>query len=682
MDVPEKTCLERNESRADRNFGPHVVRSHSRQLKRSLRNLKKEGFRHVWVLSPEEIENVEITRQPLWNNRKFDVGPFDIIGDIHGCADELETLLGVLGYENNGDNWHHPEKRRVIFLGDLVDRGPRVVGVLRIVMAMCESENALCVPGNHDVKLLRHLSGKKVNIAHGLQETLDQFAAIPEAERAEFEKRVAKFLDGLISHYVLDGGNLVVAHAGLKAELQGRASGAVRAFALYGETTGESDEFGLPIRSDWAREYRGNAAVVYGHTPIPKIEWLNNTLNIDTGCVFGGSLTALRWPERDTVSVPASREYSAPTKPFLLDKNSSAQHIHDDILDIADVTGKRIIHTRLMNNVTVREENSIAALEVMSRFAADPKWLITLPPTMSPCATTIWKTRSNIPRKPSIISAKTKSKKWSAKKSTWVRARLVIIGKNAAAIQKRFGIREEKNGIILTRTGRPFFNDSNLELQLLQRLQNAILGAGLWDELGSDWLCLDCELMPWSVKAQELLQRQYAPVAAASQAALGATLGVLQEAFDNGAEVGELLQENRARLQMAQQYGTAYRGYVWDVNGIEDLQLAPFHILASEGKVHTAQNHLWHMETIAKICAQDEQVLLATNYRVVNLEDETETQNAIEWWEEMTARGGEGMVVKPLEFISRNAKGFAATGHKMSRARISTNYLWARVLPA
>jgi protein phosphatase len=657
LDVPEKTCLERNESRPDRDFGPHVVRNHSRQLKRSLRNLKNDGFRHVWVLSPEEIETVEITRQPLWNNRKFDSGPFDIIGDIHGCGDELETLLGVLGYEKDGDNWSHPEKRRVIFLGDLVDRGPRVVGVLAAVMAMCESENALCVPGNHDMKLLRKLSGKKVNIAHGLQETLDQFAAIPESEREEFQKRVAKFLDALISHYVLDGGNLVVAHAGLKEELQGRASGAVRAFALFGETTGESDEFGLPIRFDWARQYRGAAAVVYGHTPVPKTEWLNNTLNIDTGCVFGGSLTALRWPERETVSVPAQREYSQPARPFLQSDAPSAQHAHDDVLDIADVTGKRIVHTRLMNNVTIREENSIAALEVMSRFAADPKWLITLPPTMSPCATSDLENTLEHPAQAFDYFRENKTQNVVCEEKHMGSRAIVIIGKNAAAIQKRFGVREEKIGIILTRTGRPFFNEQNLELQLLQRLQNAVSGAGLWDELESDWLCLDCELMPWSVKAQELLQRQYAPVAAASQAALAAAAGVLGEAFHNGAEVGELLEENRARVEMAKQYGAAYRRYVWDVNGIEDLKLAPFHLLASEGKVHSDKNHLWHMETLAGICAQDKKVLMATNYRVVDLDDATQIENAIIWWEEMTARGGEGMVVKPLDFISQSEKG-------------------------
>ena len=245
----------------------------------------------------------------------------------------------------------------------------------------------MCVPGNHDVKLMRKLRGRDVQITHGLAESLAQLANEPE----DFRKRVAEFIDDLVSHYVLDDGKLVVAHAGMKESMQGRGSGAVREFALYGETTGETDEFGLPVRFNWAAEYRGAATVVYGHTPVPEPEWLNRTINVDTGCVFGGKLTALRYPEKELVSVPAKQTYAEPRKPFLLPEEQaptlSAQQQHDDLLDLADATGKRIVSTRLHGNVTIREENATAALEVMSRFAANPKWLIYLPPTMSPSET-------------------------------------------------------------------------------------------------------------------------------------------------------------------------------------------------------------------------------------------------------------------------------------------------------
>jgi protein phosphatase len=175
--------------------------------------------------------------------------------------------------------------------------------------------------------------------------------------------------------------------------MQGRGSGAVREFALFGETTGETDEFGLPVRYNWAADYRGKALVVYGHTPQPEPLWLNNTVNIDTGCVYGGSLTALRYPEKEIVSIRAYATYYESKRPFLPDEEKapaaerSMQQASDDVLDIADVIGKRLVDTALLPRITIREENAIAALEVMSRFAIDPKWLIYLPPTMSPCET-------------------------------------------------------------------------------------------------------------------------------------------------------------------------------------------------------------------------------------------------------------------------------------------------------
>jgi protein phosphatase len=259
------------------------------------------------------VEQTTVARVPLWNNKKHDHGPFDIIGDVHGCLVELRTLLQKLGWDTACEPPTPPPGRKAVFVGDLVDRGPDSPGVLKLVMALVQNGSALCVPGNHEVKLLKFLSGKKVSLKHGLERTAQQL----EAETEEWKASVARFVDGLVSHVVLDGGNLVVAHAGLKAEMQGRGSGAVRQFCLFGETTGETDEFGLPVRYNWAADYRGSATVVYGHTPVPEATWLNRTLCIDTGCVFGGKLTALRWPEKAIVSVPATAEHYPPTKPLL-----------------------------------------------------------------------------------------------------------------------------------------------------------------------------------------------------------------------------------------------------------------------------------------------------------------------------------------------------------------------------
>jgi protein phosphatase len=447
----------------------------------------------------------------MWTNRRNEHGPFDIIGDVHGCFDELQELLATLGYsvEKNGYGYRvgTPEGRKAIFLGDLVDRGPKIPEAVKLVMGMVEAGAALCVPGNHDMKLLQKLRGKDVKMAHGLADSVAQL----EAEPPEFKGKVAEFIDGLISHYVLDDGKLVVAHAGMKEEMQGRGSGAIRSFALFGETTGETDEFGLPVRYNWAADYRGKAMVVYGHTPIAEPQWLNRTVNIDTGCVFGGRLTALRYPEKEFVSVPAHRTYYEPAKPLVSAQPTTAlsqQHEQDDVLDIDDVIGKRIVETRLHGNLTVREENAIAALEVMSRFASNPKWLIYLPPTMSPSETTKQPGLLEHPAEVFAYYRKEHVEKVICEQKHMGSRAVVIVCRDRDAALRRFGIVQDEIGACTTRTGRRFFNDSALEKEFLGRVQAAVTKSGLWDELGSDWLCLDCELMPWSSKAQDLLRQQ------------------------------------------------------------------------------------------------------------------------------------------------------------------------------
>jgi len=661
LDVPERVCLDRNKDRPDRDFGPHVVRNHVKSLRQSLRGLEREGFRHALILhGPEEIDAATVTREPLYNNKKTERGPFDVIGDVHGCFDELTALLAALGYAVDGHGVTPPLGRKAVFLGDLVDRGPKTPDVLKLVMGMVAAGTALCVPGNHDVKLLRKLRGKDVQITHGLAETLAQMGVEPP----EFSAEVKAFLDGLVSHYLLDGGRLVVAHAGMKAEMQGRGSGQVREFALYGETTGETDEFGLPVRYPWAEGYRGTADVVYGHTPIPAPEWLNHTLNIDTGCVFGGRLTALRYPERELVSVPALATYAEPARPFLPAEESApaltAQQQHDDVLDIEDVLGKRLVGTRLHGNVTIREENGIAALEVMSRFAADPKWLIYLPPTMSPSETT---KEAGLLEHPAEAFAYYRAQGVPTvvceEKHMGSRA-VVTVCRDRGAARARFGVEGGGIGVCVTRTGRRFFDDVDLEREFLSTVRAAMDGSGLWDELATDWVCLDCELMPWSAKAQELLRQQYAAVGAAMAAALPPAVAALESAAGRAEGVGPLLDKYRARQTMAGQFVAAYRRYCWPVSGLSDLRLAPFHVLASEGAAHTDRDHLWHMATLARLCAADATgLLLATPHKTIHVTDADSVASGVSWWEELTDRGGEGMVVKPLDFVARGGHGLA-----------------------
>ncbi|MFG3062504.1 polynucleotide kinase-phosphatase [Streptomyces sp. NPDC048231] len=648
LDVPEEVCAERNASRIDRADMPRrVIQRHTRELRRSLRHLEREGFRKVHVLrGVEEVENATVVTEKRFNDLTHLTGPFDIIGDVHGCSSELEALLGKLGYVDGA----HPHGRTAVFLGDLVDRGPDSPGVLRRVMSMVASGNALCVPGNHENKYGRFLRGRNVRHTHGLAETIEQM----EGESEEFKQRVREFIDGLVSHYVLDGGRLVVCHAGLPERYQGRTSGRVRSHALYGDTTGETDEFGLPVRYPWAEEYRGRAAVVYGHTPVPQASWLNNTICLDTGAVFGGSLTALRWPERELVDVPAERVWYEPARPLA----SEAPGGHEGRpLDLADVHGRRVVETRHAGRVSVREENAAAALEVMSRFAVDPRLLPYLPPTMAPTATSHVEGYLEHPaeafaqyREDGVARVVCEEKHMGSRA-------VVLVCRDAETALRRFGV-SGPTGSLYTRTGRPFFDDEAVTEEVLGRLRSAIGDADLWRELETDWMLLDAELMPWSLKASGLLRSQYAAVGAAAAAAFPGALSALEGAAARGVDVTELLARQRERAADAGAFTDAYRRYCWTTDGLDGVRLAPFQILAVQGRSLADVPHDRQLALLDRLVEHDGSGLLQTTRRLfVDPGDPESVQAGVDWWLEMTGRGGEGMVVKPLDAVVRSTAG-------------------------
>ncbi|GAA4070962.1 polynucleotide kinase-phosphatase [Nonomuraea soli] len=737
LDVPEEVAIARNESRPDRDFGAGVVIRQRKDLRRSLSKINRDGFRKVHVLHGlDEIESATIGHDLAWSNKKHLTGPFDIVGDIHGCRSELQTLLSALGWqpgreidgrwepgtEING-TWHpaaadaltgtppatpasaampsadatavaptsadapaaaltgthpatsaratppadatavaltsagagsagagpaapsadprpevhwvdarHPDGRTAVFVGDLVDRGPDTPGVLRLVMSMVEAGRAICVAGNHEQKLVRALNGRKVRVAHGLQESLDQLAAADES----FVARARTFMDGLLSHYQLDGGNLVVAHAGLKEAYHGRASGRVRSFALYGDTTGETDEYGLPVRYPWAEEYRGRAMVVYGHTPTIEPTWINNTICLDTGAVFGGSLTALRYPEKQLVSVPAEQVWYESVKPL-----NAPGYRDPGTLDIGDVQGTRHIETRFLSRVKIPEENAASALEVMSRFAVDPRWLLYLPPTMAPPETSRLDGYLEHPHEAfEEFAAAGVTQVVCEEKHMGSRA-IAVLARTPEAAAARFGITDGSTGSVYTRTGRPFFGDL---APLVDRLREAC--EPLWKTLDSDWVMLDCELLPWSAKAMELIRTQYASVGAASRTALPAALSALTAAAGRGLDVGELVDRTRRRDSNAALFRAAYARYCWPVDGLEGVRLAPFQILACEGRATALEPHAWHLSTLGTL---DHPLIAQTRHLFVSLDSQESRDEATAWWETMTAAGGEGMVVKPAE---------------------------------
>ncbi|MYW96652.1 polynucleotide kinase-phosphatase [Amycolatopsis rubida] len=668
LDPPESLCVARNADRPDRNFGAQVIRRQRDQLRRGLRSLQKEGFRTVHVLrTPEEIAEATITRVPLYNDLRHETGPFDIVGDIHGCRVELEALLAELGYaverddEGRAAGARHPE-RRAVFVGDLVDRGPDTPGVLRLVMGMVRAGNAFCVTGNHEHKLLRALRGRNVQVTHGLAESLAQL----QAETAEFRAEAQEFMDGLISHYVLDDGKLVVAHAGITERFQGRASGRVRSFCMYGQSTGETDEFGLPVRYPWADEYRGRATVVYGHTPVPAAQWVNNTLCLDTGCVFGGTLTALRYPEKEIVSVPAAEVYYEPARPFPANPAAAEPVARRDpgVLDVTDVLGRRVIETAYQKRVGVREENAAAALEVMSRFAIDPRWLVYLPPTMSPVATA---TADGLLEHPEqafdYFRAEGVDSVVCEEKHMGSRA-VALVCRSLDAARARFGAPGDALGAVWTRTGRHFFAET-LTAEAVDRIRAAAEKAGLFDELGSDWLLLDGELLPWSVKAEQLLRDQYAAVGAAARSALPAAVSALAAADASGLDVSALVQRTRSRATNAEAFAQSYRRYCWPADGLDGVRFAPFQVLASAGQAHHQRPHDWHLALADRLVESSDGFLAPTGRLPVDTTDPASVAAALGWWSELTANGGEGMVVKPAANLVRGSRGLVQPGLKV-----------------
>ena len=650
LDVPEAVCVARNAARPDRGFGAHVVARQTSQLKRSLKGLKREGFRVVHVLrGAEQVETASVVRVPLRTDRTDLSGPFDVVGDVHGCRAELEELLARLGYDLVRDGAGRPVDavppagRRAVFLGDLVDRGPDTPGVLRLVMGMVAADHALAVPGNHEHKLVRALDGRDVARTHGLGTTMAQLAQEDEA----FVTAVREFCRSLVSHLTLDGGRLVVAHAGLKEAYQGRSSGRVRAFALYGDTTGESDEYGLPVRYPWAQDYRGSATVLYGHTPTPEPEWVNNTLCLDTGCVFGGRLSALRWPEREVVAVDAHQVWSEPVRPL----RPPAPQRPDGVLVLSDVLGRRAITTTHGGVVTVAQEQAAGALEVMSRFALPPAHLLHLPPTMAPAPTSHREGWLEHPEEAFAAYAADGVEEVVCEEKHMGSRAVVLVRRDPHAPTGSGDGRGTAPGVgpgaVHTRTGRSFFG-ADLTAALLDRVRAAVGAAGLWERLGTDWLLVDAELLPWSAKAEGLVRERYAALGAAARAALPAALDVIGAAAARGTDVGALRTRTAARLGNAEAFTDAYRRYVAPTDGLDGVTLAPFAVLASAGTSHAGRDHAWHLGVADALVAVDPTLFTPTRRLVVHTGEKASTAEGTAWWEGLTADGGEGMVVKPL----------------------------------
>lgn len=355
------------------------------------------------------------------------------------------------------------------------------------------------------------------------------------------------------------------------------------------------------------------------------------------------------------VDVPAEQVWYEPTRPLA----SEAPGGHEGRpLDLADVYGRRVVETRYAGRVSVREENAAAALEVMSRFAEDPRLLPYLPPTMAPTATSHIEGYLEHPAEAFAQYKEDGVARVVCEEKHMGSRAVALVCRDAEVARERFGVGGGPTGSLYTRTGRPFFDDTAVTEEILGRVRAAATEAGLWKELETDWLLLDAELLPWSLKASGLLRSQYAAVGAASGAAFPGALAALEGAAERGVDVRDLLARQRERAADAEAFTDAYRRYCWTTEGLDGVRLAPFQILAVQGRSLAAVPHDEQLALIDRLVEHDGSGLLQTTRRLfVDTGDPESVRAGVDWWLEMTGRGGEGMVVKPAGAVVRGAQG-------------------------
>lgn len=356
-------------------------------------------------------------------------------------------------------------------------------------------------------------------------------------------------------------------------------------------------------------------------------------------------MTALRYPEREIVSVHARDMYYEPVRPLAAAPREPTR------LRLEDVLGPRIIETQNLGRVSLRADNAAGALEVMSRFAVDPTELCYLPPTMSPCDVSALDDYLEHP-----IEA------FSHFASTGVET--VVCEEKHMGSRAVLLTRADGTGRIYTRTGRPFFEPS-VEGAVLRATAKAATAAALWEELATDWLLLDTEIMPWSAKAFQLIRSQYATVGAAARTALPVAISVLEQAFSRGIDVEGLLQRTKDRRHDGEAFVDVYRRYSRPVDKLEELRIAPFQVLASCSATHEQREHLWHLAIADRLAAADPSLFTTTRRRIVDVNVPDSVAAGTSWWLDLTQAGGEGMVVKPSANLVRGPKGLVQPGIKV-----------------
>lgn len=650
LNISETELLRRDSERAFPR-GRSRIKQQYQHFKNVLRFIKKKPYRRVYLLGEEELQILNINRleNPLYIDIETGI---DFIGDIHGCFDEFIEMISKLGYQKNDKGYYtHPEGRKILSLGDVLSRGPKSIETLQFFQQHVAAGLAYMIDSNHGWKIARWLDGKNVKMAHGDENVAAEFEEYERKNGSEAAEKLKGLLKELLleakSHYIVrkNGVNAVVAaHAGIKDYYIGKQSARISDFCRYGDSEG-LDEHGKPIRKDWSISHKSSELILWGHDPKPQPLLVNNTLNIDQGVVFGGSLTAYRYPEQQFVSVKAKQDYANvpdnPLKEWELNRLAPP-----NIMKFLE--GYSVL-TEHYGEIIIYDDGVKPALDDVSHYTLPLEDIVYLPPTMSPTP------------KPSRLEGYLEHpmeafeyyqangvETMVVEKKHMGSRGILFLFKNKEIAKEYIG--RETLGTIYSRTGRAFFQ-KELQEQVVSSLNEDLVKNGYFERYNTDFVLLDAEILPWNLKAKDLVLNQYAHVGEMALLDRTKLKGSLQQAIDSGKDVLNWVQEVDVGIENAKVFNEVYQKYCWETEGLEGIQIAPFHTLAHSSESFFDKPHTWHMEKNKELSGIS-QLFLETEYRVVN--DEATMKAAIEWWEEMTEDGHEGFVVKPESYITRH----------------------------
>lgn len=648
LDVEQHTLLERDQQR-DFPRGGRRVKQQVQVFNREKRSMKREGFDQLHIVA--DVEKVELVRQmnnPLHISADHGI---DVIGDIHGCFDEFIELLGRLGYIQNEEGLYvHPEGRTFLSLGDIMSRGPKSLDTILFFIRHVEAGVAKMIDSNHGWKVLRWLEGRNVTMKHGDELFVEELHAFEEENGAELTEALKSSMKRLLkhapSHYVLtkhDIPTAVCVHAGIRDEFIGKSSREISDFCRYGDNDG-FDDAGKPIRKDWTVHHRSNKLIIWGHDPRPRPLRLNQTINIDQGVVFGGRLTAFRYPEQTIVQVEAKQDYAQ------VDDNPLAmlEAKRLDPPNIGKFMNGYTVETEAIGAVKVSKETALPSIDLVSHHTVPLEELVYIPPTMSPTPKPA--AEEGYLEHPNEAIAYYRelgiTRLIAEKKHMGSRA-ILLLFKNEDAAEQAIGRRTK--GIIYTRSGRRFF-ESEQELEVVTRLHQSLTSNDYFTSHQTEFVLLDAEILPWNLKARELIRHQYAHVAEQALLDREQLKRSLESAVDRVDGVREWYREVSQKLEQAETFKQAFQTYCWDVEDLNAIKIAPFHVLAHSEETFFDKTHEWHMTMNQRFSEMDE-LFLATDYRIIE-DAETET-DVIEWWKTMTEDGHEGIVIKPERFLTQ-----------------------------